>query len=430
MLIVSIKRPKTRRQIFKRIIAVAAVVLLLTSVTATTVFAVLGMSKTAVCFDGEVVEVASFSEDPYKIVQKAGVQLGGNDSLDLSAYHEGSDGNLIIVDRAHEVIINDADKTPQVYIVSGTVGDALKKAGITLGEADEVSYDLSEKIEGNIAVVINRAFKVSVTVDGETKELSTAGGTVEQLLKKAGIELSENDTVNYDLNKKVSKKMKIKVNRVVYKTETQKVKLDFQKQSINTDQLYVGQSWTAQEGKAGEKTNYYNCKYVNGKLKEKKLVTSKVTVSPVNEVVYNGTRKYTVYKPSISSGIYAQKAAVKTTNTISELDAPHIELDSSGRPVKYKKLIVGEATAYSSGSVTAVGLPTLPGRVAVNPKQIPYGTKLYIVSCDGKYAYGYSQACDTGGFVDTSNAIADLYFNSESDAIQFGRRQVEIYVLE
>lgn len=430
MLIVSIKRAKTRRQMLKRIIAVTITALFLTSVTVTTVFAVLGMNKTAVCCDGNVVEVASYSSDPYKIVQKAGITLGADDSMDLSYFSGENDGGLIFVNRAYEVTIQDENKASVVCSASGTVGEALKKAGVSLGEGDKANYDLSEIITGKIEVIIKRAFEVSVTADGKTRTLKTAGETVGELLKNAAIELSENDTVNYDLDKKTFKNMKIKVNRVFYKTLTQTVKIDFEKQCIDTNQLYKGQSWTSQKGKTGERTNYYNCKYVNGKLKEKVLVTSKVTVPAVNEIIYNGTREYSVFKPSVSSGVYAQKAIVKNTNTISELEAPHIDLDSMGRPKKYKKLIIGEATAYSNDSVTAVGLPTLPGRIAVNPRKIPYGTKLYIVSCDGRYAYGYSQACDTGGFVDTSNAIADLYFNTEQEAVEFGRRQIEIYVLE
>ena len=39
------------------------------------------------------------------------------------------------------------------------------------------------------------------------------------------------------------------------------------------------------------------------------------------------------------------------------------------------------------------------GNVAVDPRIIPYGSKLFIMSADGKYVYGYGIACDTGGSV-------------------------------
>ena len=72
----------------------------------------------------------------------------------------------------------------------------------------------------------------------------------------------------------------------------------------------------------------------------------------------------------------------------------------------------------------------MPGRVAVNPKQIPYGTKMYIVSSDGKYVYGYSVAADTGGFTwNGSGTLIDLYMYSYADCVNFGRRTVEVYIL-
>jgi len=70
------------------------------------------------------------------------------------------------------------------------------------------------------------------------------------------------------------------------------------------------------------------------------------------------------------------------------------------------------------------------GYVAVNPRIIPYGTRLYIVSTDGRYNYGYCIAADTGGFIYWNNApVVDLFMNSESQCEAFGRRQVRIYVL-
>ncbi|NLP49092.1 MAG: hypothetical protein GX345_09195, partial [Clostridiales bacterium] len=79
----------------------------------------------------------------------------------------------------------------------------------------------------------------------------------------------------------------------------------------------------------------------------------------------------------------------------------------------------------------ASGRPAMQGHVAVNPKQFPYGTRLYIVSHDGKYLYGYCIAADTGGFVKWANGpTVDLFFNTNEACRQFGVRNVRIYVLD
>ena len=90
-----------------------------------------------------------------------------------------------------------------------------------------------------------------------------------------------------------------------------------------------------------------------------------------------------------------------------------------------------KATAYTyTGNNCSTGVAPQPGYIAVNPKIIPYGTKMYIKSCDGKYTYGYAVAADTGGFVKRAPTNVDLFFSSLSACYQFGARNVEIYILE
>jgi 3D (Asp-Asp-Asp) domain-containing protein len=85
------------------------------------------------------------------------------------------------------------------------------------------------------------------------------------------------------------------------------------------------------------------------------------------------------------------------------------------------------ATAYTAGSaggggMTAIGRPAGHGIVAVDPRVIPLGTRLYISG------YGYAVAGDTGGDI-VGNRI-DLGFDSLREALLFGRRDVTVYRLK
>ena len=84
------------------------------------------------------------------------------------------------------------------------------------------------------------------------------------------------------------------------------------------------------------------------------------------------------------------------------------------------------ATAYSGNcagcsGITKIGIPAGHGIVAVDPSVIPLGSHLFIPG------YGKAVAGDTGGAIH-GNRI-DLGFNSDSDAMQFGRRPVVVYLL-
>ena len=108
-----------------------------------------------------------------------------------------------------------------------------------------------------------------------------------------------------------------------------------------------------------------------------------------------------------------------------------LELDENGVPTHYKQLITGNATAYYGDPITATGTVPEQGTVAVDPRKIPYGTKMWITSADGKIVYGYAIAEDTGGFIYYRNgATVDLFMHQYNDCVSWGWRQANIYILE
>ena len=104
--------------------------------------------------------------------------------------------------------------------------------------------------------------------------------------------------------------------------------------------------------------------------------------------------------------------------------------DSLPAPAHFARKISMEATAYypgfesngKYGYTTAMGFEARPGRVAVDPGVIRLGSVLFVSG------YGYCVAVDTGGAI-KGNRI-DLCYNTREECFQFGRRQVDVYVLE
>ena len=100
-------------------------------------------------------------------------------------------------------------------------------------------------------------------------------------------------------------------------------------------------------------------------------------------------------------------------------------------PIRYKKVLEMEATAYSPENAkdswgdpysTAIGLKAGYGVVAVDPKVIPMRTRLYIEG------YGYAIAGDTGGAI--KGMRIDLGFDTEAEAVKFGRQTVKVFILD
>ena len=159
---------------------------------------------------------------------------------------------------------------------------------------------------------------------------------------------------------------------------------------VDDSSLAYGTEKVRQEGKAGsEKLISLKARHKDGSVSTKELGKS-IVEQPVKKIVQKGTAK-----------------SVWTPNGYK----------------RYSKLLQCQATAYTAtGNNTALGFAPYEGIVAVDPRYIPLYTKLYIPG------YGMAMAGDTGG--DMVGSRIDLYFSSYSRAIEWGRRDVDVYILE
>ena len=243
-----------------------------------------------------------------------------------------------------------------------------------------------------------------IKYERNTQVIHVEDGSVRKALNASRTVLKKNDEMNYKLSDETYDGMTITIDRVKYRTKsvTEKISLkNFKKEYPKRSTKNLSKDSKIVVNKTIE------VKYVNGEKKSEK----------VKSLSFKNAKKKTIKYSDLK--------------TVSELKPEKdFKLDKNGVPVKYKKKITGTASAYCCGTHTATGKRVKPGYIAVNPRQIPYGTKLYIRTPDGSYTYGYASAEDTGGFVAWGNTVADLYLWSYSDCVNFGRRSIEIYVLD
>jgi 3D (Asp-Asp-Asp) domain-containing protein len=100
---------------------------------------------------------------------------------------------------------------------------------------------------------------------------------------------------------------------------------------------------------------------------------------------------------------------------------------ANSEPSRYSRSLTMTASGYSRfddgcGSYTANGSLLRKGLVAVDPRVIPLGTRLFITG------YGYAVADDTGGAI-KGNRI-DLAFDSHPEASQFGMQKVTVFIID
>lgn len=177
------------------------------------------------------------------------------------------------------------------------------------------------------------------------------------------------------------------------------------------------QETVLQEGYDGEYSEVYEIIYQDGQRTARQLIDV-VDVEAAPTIIEKGTMENFANN---GDAVAAINTAVDGSGTIT-LENGEVLTFSSARTMR--------GTAYTSGGKvgtrTASGTTVHVGVVAVDKSVLPLGTKVYVVSNDGKYVYGFAVAEDTGV---RGNSI-DLYMDTNRECIQFGVRECTVYILD
>ena len=302
--------------------------------------------------------------------------------------------------------VTDSNGAKQVILTSATdPAKVMSLSGIQSEEGDKVYYTA---FSGNLATLnIERAFSVNIQADGQTYPVKMVYGTVADALQRAGITLEGDDYTEPALDRLVTAGTQIVVHRVDYQDRVETQAIPYDTEYVYTSLYFrnTGRTTTVQHGAEGQQTVTTRDRYVDGELENSIVVDSTTTVQPTNHVI----KTYGAGAP------------------VSPLTGPD---GTTNAPASYSKVLTGKATGYySKTGKGSSGLGLGYGTVAVDPDVIPYGTKLYITSTDGKFVYGYAVATDTGVAVQKGQILVDLFYETYAESVINGAIQVNVYVV-
>jgi len=310
----------------------------------------------------------------------------------------------------YDVAIVDGDSFYDFVSPRTTVADLLEETGVEVSKYDVVSPDLSSYISSSQTVVIQRVKKVSVKIAGETKDYFTTANTVGDFLKEKGIDLNYHDIINLPVDTELEIENNLEIVRVVRRIVKEETQIPFETKTVPDTSMSISDSKILTQGVNGIDCETYEVLMHDGVEISREFISKERTREPVAQV----------------KAVGAQSGAKVT---------------KKGDNFSYSKVISCNATAYdlsfqSCGKypgdpgygITASGTRAKYGTVAVDPRVIPLGTRMYIESADGSFVYGYCVAEDTGGAI-KGNKV-DLFFGSYSECMQFGRRNVNVYILD
>lgn len=318
----------------------------------------------------------------------------------------------------HTITITDGENPAKVVTTfKRNIKDVLSENGFKLNESDKLSISEDVKLRDGMNIEIFRAMYVSVIASGEEKEYITTRRKVGEILAELGIEAKDTDKITPGYYEKAEPFSKISLVRVSDERVIVNEEIPYESIEKIDKSREKGYQKVLQTGAPGEKQVVYKISYEDGVEVDRQIISETVLKEPVKRITEVAPRNRMETYQIASAG------SIQTSRSDS---------------LAYTKVLSMNATAYDASScgkvpgqrgygITASGRVAQYGVVAVDPRVIPLGTKLYIESADGSYVYGTAIAADTGGAI-KGNRI-DLCFNTNREAINFGRKAVKVYIL-
>ncbi|MBR2735337.1 MAG: G5 domain-containing protein [Clostridia bacterium] len=386
----------------------AVSLVLVASVCTASVFSLGNLSrKVNVDVDGEKLSTLTLNEDTDKILSQVGVETEPNDVV--TREDENNEIN-INVKKSFNVYVKHGDDVVTVEMAEGTVKDALDKSDLELSCDEGVNFSLDDRIFPNMNIVVSPLIMVTVNVRGEAGQYFVPQCTVMDALNYLNIDISSEDILNVDALADIYDGMEINLNKVEYIEETVEEEVPFNTVYKKSDLISDDHQKITTPGKKGLNQVTYRKVIVDGKEVSKEAIKTVVISEPVDEVV-------------VTNGNYQEDKPK---------EEPQKPTPATPQPKQPEgKTFVGSATAYTAaaGSRTATGtIPRQGVTVAVNPKKIPYGSRIKVTTLSGSLI-GIYTAEDTGGALNSGSALVDIFMNSRMACLNFGRQQVKVTIL-
>ncbi len=266
--------------------------------------------------DGQQQEVSTHAGSVEGALESAGLSVSEHDVLAPAADTELSDGSQIALERGRLLTLTIDGQQREVWTTATTVEEALAELGQNPGEF-ALSADRSRGLPlGGLAVTAETLFATSLA-DGASPavNLQSAANTVGELLNEQQLTLGALDTVSPAAETPLSEGLAVTVNRVAQTTVTEQVPVaqpaDQQVEDANLDE---GSSSVTQEGSAGTDQVTYQVTSTNGAESGKTEVARTAVTTALPKIVAVGTKP--VYTASSSnSGSSSSNSGSSSSNS-------------------------------------------------------------------------------------------------------------------
>ncbi len=307
----------------------------------------------------------------------------------------------IVIHRSLPFQLFDDGVLTTLSTIAPTVGQALKEHGVLIYLGDLVKPGLGTPVSTGMRVYIERAKPLTILIDGRRIVTRTQTERVKEALEEEGVALGVRDYTIPDRLTPLTDNMTVQVMRVKEQFVMEEESIPFETVWRPDPELEIDHRRLAQPGEEGLRRRLIRIRYENGQEKEWAITNEWVAKEPTTEVI-----------------AYGGEIVVR------ELETP----EGSVRYWRKIRMLATSYTAATSGKsrdhprygITYLGWKATKGVIAVDPRVINLGTRMYVPG------YGFGTAADTGGAI--KGRHIDLAYD-EDDLVHWFK-WVDVYLLE
>ncbi|QCV96068.1 septal ring lytic transglycosylase RlpA family protein [Acidipropionibacterium acidipropionici] len=282
----------------KVVAAAVAGAVTLTSAGGLTMAKVLDRNDVTISIDGVSQQTKVKPGTVAQALEAQGIKVNSHDSVQPSLGTRTADGTRIAVNYGRKLNVNVDGSKVSRWTTARSVDTALRQLNLD-DPLNVVSVSRSAGISRKgLDFDVKTAKDVTITAKGKQHKVKLVG-TVGDALKKAGVQYDSDDEVNHGLNAPLTKGMAITWAQIDKKQTTKKVSVGFDKKSVTDSSMTKGDTEITTKGVNGENVETWVMTYKDGKLVAQKKTATKQTKAPVTQVTKVGTK---APKTSSSSG--------------------------------------------------------------------------------------------------------------------------------
>ncbi|MCL5981839.1 MAG: ubiquitin-like domain-containing protein [Firmicutes bacterium] len=356
--------------------------------------------------------------DPARTGRKAGVRMDGTSDAVVFLLA----ATLLVVLSLHlarrDVVLVVEGERLAVRTLSANVAGVLSEAGLELEEGDQLSYLPTERLRNGMVIEIARSFPVTFLLDGKEVVVRTAAATVSDVLERAGLQLGELDRAEPAPQEVLQPGDIIRLTRISRQLVTQQTKIAYREIRRGSAALDRGVSRVLQPGAKGLRDDTVEVTHEDGQQVAVRLVRSRLVRPKRDQIVEYGEN--TTLSRGGRTMPFSRVIQVVATAYCPGTPGSGCPLNDAGHSQCTGRYNDG-FTSTGRAAVAGRGLQDDPRLIAVDPRVIPLGSRLYIEGL------GFALAVDTGGAI-VGNRI-DILFDRHEAARNFGRRSLRAYLL-